>query len=271
MGEQELSPAHLATLRASGLTDEVIAARGYRTVTSKADLKRLGFGSAQQLTPTMVIPIHGVAGGVVLHQHKPDDPRRNKDGKVIKYETQGRSRMALDVPPLVRAQMGDPAVPLIITEGAKKADAAVVRGLCCVALLGVYNFRGTNEAGGKVALADWEMVALNGRSVYICFDSDVMEKPAVYQALVRLKDFLDLKEAHTKLIYLPPGANGAKVGLDDFLAAGSTTQDLLLLAAPDLRRPPADGRNDIPYEMTDAGIVWMKATRDGSMPRRIQS
>jgi hypothetical protein len=35
------------------------------------------------------------------------------------------------------------------------------------ALSGVWNWRGTNEAGGKVALPEWESVALNGRKVYV--------------------------------------------------------------------------------------------------------
>lgn len=264
-----LSAEHLAMLRASGLSDETIEARGYRTVTSKAELKRLGFGPAQLLVPTLLVPIFGVGGEVVLYQHRPDHPRvkvKNGKAKAIKYETPRGARMALDVPPHVRAQMGDPAVPLIITEGVKKADAAVSRGLCCIALLGVWNFRGTNPAGGKVVLPDWGMIALNGRAVYIAFDSDIMEKAEVYRALVSLKEFLDFKKAHTKLIYLPPGGNGSKVGLDDFLAAGSTTQDLFSYATSELRRPPSSGGDDMPYEMTETGIVWMKATRDGAVP-----
>jgi len=39
-------------------------------------------------------------------------------------------------------------LPLFITEGIPKGDAAVTIGLCCIALLGVWNFRGTNDAGG---------------------------------------------------------------------------------------------------------------------------
>ena len=60
-------------------------------------------------------------------------------------------------------------MPLFITEGIPKADAAVSINLCCIALLGVFNFRGSNEVGGKTALADWESVAPNGRTVYIAF------------------------------------------------------------------------------------------------------
>jgi hypothetical protein len=88
--------------------------------------------------------------------------------------------------------------------------------LCCCALLGVFNFRGTNEAGGKTALADWESVVLNDRDVYIVFDSDVyivfdsdvyivfdsdvIEKREVRSALIRLKALLESYKATVKLI-----------------------------------------------------------------------
>ena len=86
-------------------------------------------------------------------------------------------------------------MPLFITEGIKKGDALVSRGLCAIALIGVWNWRGTNEHGGKTAFPAWERVALNGRKVYIVFDSDVMEKVEVYAALSRLKGFLESRGA----------------------------------------------------------------------------
>lgn len=62
-----------------------------------------------------------------------------------------------------------------------------------MSLLGVWNWRGTNDQGGKVALPKWELIALNDRQVHIVFDSDVMLKPQVHAALVRLKNFLEVK------------------------------------------------------------------------------
>jgi hypothetical protein len=64
----------------------------------------------------------------------------------------------------------NPYVPLIVTEGLRKADAAVSVGVCCLGLLGVWNWRGRNEVGGATALVDWERIALKGRSVYLAFD-----------------------------------------------------------------------------------------------------
>lgn len=104
-----------------------------------------------------------------------------KSGKPVKYEFPSGARMIVDVHPLIRKRVQSPRVPLIITEGAKKADAAVSAGLCCISLIGVWTFRGTNEFEGKTVLACWESIALKHqdgtpRDVYLCFDSDAMLK-----------------------------------------------------------------------------------------------
>ena len=114
----------------------------------------------------------------MLYQIRPDSPRI-REGKVIKYEMPAGSRMALDVHPFGLPKLADPTVPLWVTEGIKKGDCLVSRGCCAIALLGVWNWRGTNDYGGKTALADWEFIALHGRQVYIC--------------LVRLRGFLETR------------------------------------------------------------------------------
>jgi Domain of unknown function (DUF3854)/Domain of unknown function (DUF927) len=261
---QLLLPQHIAFLQARAVAPAEIEARGYRSIDRKVRLKELGFSSAQQRVPALLIPVYGVTGEIVTYQSRPDDPRSNDKAKVIKYETIAGSPMALDVPKRIRHLLGDHKEKLFITEGAPKADAAVGQGLCCIAVLGVSSWRGTNEHGGKTALPDWEMIALKARKVYICFDSDVMSKPQVYGALVRLKRFLEMKGATVYLIYLPAGANDAKVGLDDFFAAGHTVAELLALATEKLREPPEDdAERKIPYEATNQGIVWFKGTKDG--------
>ena len=191
-----LSASHRRMLfEESGIGARVAVKRGYRTVTSKAELERLGFGRSQRNVPALLMPIYSPTGEIVLYQSRPNEPRIDKRGKRIKYETPSGAGMALDVHPFCRERLGDPKVPLFITEGLRKGDALVSRGLCAVALIGVWNWRGTNEYGGKMALPEWESVALNGRKVYIVFDSDVMEKQQVYAALCRLKNFLESRGA----------------------------------------------------------------------------
>jgi hypothetical protein len=226
-----LLPHHAALIQASGIAPEVAEARGYCTVTTKSKLRDLGFGEAQRLVPCLLVPIWNVTGNIATYQIRPDEPRV-VDGKPLKYETPRGSRMVLDVPTAAKTRLGDPKIPLFITEGARKADAAVSHELCCISLLGVWNWRGTNEWGGKTALPHWEYFALNDyREVYIVFDSDVMQKPAVQAALRRLKPFLEQRGANVRVIYLPAGPGGEKVGLDDYLAAGHTIQDLLALVS----------------------------------------
>lgn len=174
----------------SAISEKVIEARGYRTVEKKADLKRLGFSDAQRNVPGLLIPIYSPTGEKVLYQYRPDEPRI-KDGKPVKYETPSGSRMTLDVHPFAREMLCDPSAPLLVTEGIKKGDALVSRGLCAVALLGVWNWRGRNANGGLTALPEWEYVALNNRRVHIVFDSDIVLKPEVYAAMLRLKNFLE--------------------------------------------------------------------------------
>lgn len=226
-----LRPEHSHALtQGSGIAADVIARRDYRSVTSRAELMRLGFAESQRLVPGLLIPIWSVSGDLVSYQLRPDSPRI-RDGKPVKYETPAASRMALDVHPAARPLLGDPAIPLWVTEGVKKGDALVSRGQCAIALLGVWNWRGSNDAGGKTALADWESIALNGRRTLLVFDSDVMLKVAVHQALVRLGAFLQQRGADVWYVYLPQGEHGQKVGVDDFLVASGSVENLLSFAA----------------------------------------
>ena len=251
---------HWKFLRERSVADDVAAARGYQSAIRKADLEKLGFGRTQQLVAALVIPVWSVRREIESYQLRPDTPRLNDKGKPRKYEMKSGSRMLLDVHPRLSrrcengkpALIGDPAVPLFVTEGIPKADSAVSIGLCCLALLGVWNWRGSNKSGGKAALADWELVALSNRQVYIAFDSDVMENRQVHSALTRFKALLESRKATVKLIYLPAGGHGEKVGLDDFIArekaadrSDAEIRDALLaLATHELRKPAtqaADG------------------------------
>ncbi len=248
----QLLPGHEARIAGSAIAPDVACERGYRSVIVKADLQLLGFSERQRNVPALLIPIRNVYGDLVTYQIRPDHPRIDKNGKALKYETVKGSRMALDVPSRARKWLGDPARPLFVTEGSRKADAAVSSGLCCVALQGVWSWRGKNEDDGTVALPDWEVVALNGRSVYIVFDSDVMQKVPVHKALARLKLLLESRQANVLVVYLPPGKGGAKVGLDDFLAAGGSVQDLCALATADLRPMPEGADRDSDFAKNQA-------------------
>ena len=259
-----LLPQHKKMLDASNISNDLIKIREYRSVTSKQELKRLGFNTAQsQCVPALVIPTYRPCGEPGLIQMRPDLPRRFPDGRTAKYEMPGKERMVLDVPPPVRVHIRNPKVPLYIPEGIKKGDSLASAGACAAALLGVTCWRGTNEYGGKTSLDDWADVALNDRDVYIVFDSDVMRKLAVYYALRDLATWLKGRGARVYFIYLPEGPDGAKTGVDDYLT-NKTLQDLNALATPVLRPGPnGDAEAEKVYEETAGGLVWNRPTNNG--------
>lgn len=261
-----LLPHHLAMLQASGIAPDVIRAREYRSAITRLELRKLGFNDTQsQCFPALILPTFRPCGEQGIAQIRPDSPRRFASGRIAKYEMPGKERLCLDVPPTVRKDIGDPKVPLFITEGIKKGDALASVGVCVIALLGVTCWRGTNEQGGKTALPDWVDVALNERDVFIVFDSDVMRKKSVYAALRSLREWLQSRGAKVFLIYLPTGDGGAKIGVDDFLASGKSLDDLLRLATDTLLPCPGEENeeDETPYKATQGGLVWYKPSGDG--------
>ena len=246
----DLTERHLAMLRASAITDEVIAARGYRTLPRGAGtveaLQGLGFSYKQARDVShddvLLLPIRPPDGTNGLYMIRPDNPRvfdgdKLPDGTrkqtVLKYEQPEGATNRLDVNPLVQDALADPGVDLWITEGIKKGDALASAGLCAVALPGgVWGFMGRNTKGASTVIADLDYIAWKDketgtqRTVWIVFDSDVMGKDGVRKALARLTTILRNKGASVFPVYLPDGPNGSKQGVDDFLANGGTV-DLL--------------------------------------------
>lgn len=242
---------HLRELtEGSGIPLDLILERVYRTIETRRTLDEEGFSPSQQRViysregkHAIGMPIHWPGRDPVLGVIKPDAPRiQAKNQKPRKYEVRAGLGMVLDSPPRCHADLNNPNVPLYITEGIKKVDAGAARGGCWIGLLGVYGWRGTNEHGGKVALPELEDVALNGRRVYLIFDSDIMEKQNVHQALGRLKQLLESRGADVRVVYLPGGENGEKVGVDDYFVAhpDATLDSLHALAEKNLRRLPRE-------------------------------
>lgn len=233
-----LSENHFKMLaKESGITDQMIQERGYRTITSEGDLVQFGFSPAQRRVPGLLIPLHTTDGKVGLHVYRPDNPRtyedrskRETDGlrpvKVLKYEIPKGAGVRVDCPPACLKTLQNPTIPLLVTEGQKKADSLASHGACVIDLLGVWNFKGRNEFGGTTILADFDFIAWENRLVRIVFDSDVMYKPSVRLALERLTEILQRKGATVSAIYLPNHPSGAKWGVDDWLADGHTLQEL---------------------------------------------
>jgi hypothetical protein len=229
----ELLQSHLDMLtKGSGLSLAAIRERGYRSVLGKAELRVHHFLPRQCRTPGLLLPVCPPDGSNGLYCYRPDNPRQTADGKVLKYELPAGCSVRLDVPPRCRPALADPTIPLWLTEGQKKADALASRGLCAVALLGVWNFLGRDETGSVKLLADFDYIAWRGRTVNIVFDSDVMVKPAVRKALDRLTEHLQRKGATVNAVYLPNLPDGSKCGVDDYLLTHSVAELQALVEQP---------------------------------------
>lgn len=246
-----LNQVHLRMLvEARGIALEVVQERGYCSLDDPEEVQGLGFSKTQaRLAPVLAIPLWDVHRQQTRWQIRPDTPRQFKDGKVGKYEGPKGSHLQLDVHPRVQPLLGDPAQPLWITEGIPKGDALVTHGVCAIALQGVSGFQGSNEHKGKVILPDWRHVALNGRTVYVVFDSDIYHKPDVDRDLKALYAFLRSREAIPRLVQWPEEYRTKKWGVDDFLAQGHSLQDLLAMVPPQgplPPRPPRFASNGVP-------------------------
>jgi hypothetical protein len=202
-----IGPEHAERL--SHLSPEVVSARGYTTVGpgQRRQLAQFGYLDYQQREGLLIPRCPVLLGGNVSgSQLRPTNPRRDRRGRIIKYETPSGQLNCLDAHPLIRPLLRQVSTPLFVTEGCIKSDMAVSYGLCCVALSGVWNWRGSEVRGGApVSLPDWEYLALQGRHVFIVFDADVVTKKSVHDSLVRLKPFLEHKGALVRIVYLESG------------------------------------------------------------------
>jgi len=227
-----LSDAHYRLLSVDSLiSDAEIIATGFCSVDKFGQLRAFGFSRTQAKTvPGLLVPMHGVDGLLYSHQFRSNDPYNPK----LKYVSPPKSRNRLSVSPQRFHDLANPDIPLLFTEGIRKRcaiDSAITIGtnVVPISLVGVWGWRCTNEDGGKVAVPDFESIALNGRTVYLCFDSDAMTKKEVHEALSRFSRFLSSKQARVKVLYLPHGDDDSKTGADDYLAAGHSLAEMLTL------------------------------------------
>lgn len=234
----------------SGIAVEIILERGYRSVLGKKQLADLSFSKAQQRTPGLLIPLHAPDGSPAGYQYRPDHPRPNPKGKPIKYETPAGAGIRIDMPRRCQTAAGNLAIPLWITEGAKKADTLASQGICAVNLSGVWGFKGKNLLGGIAISADLDNIAFNDREVNLAFDSDITDKPEVRQAMNRLAEHLHRRDAQVFIARLPQDPAGKKVGVDDYLLI-HTIEELLAL-----REAHVSEKAEHRYECREDGLGY---------------
>jgi len=203
-----LAEKHRKELLDSAISDDVIASRGYTTVTNPKALP-VEFTGEQRRLDGLLIPIRNTEGEIASYQLKPRTPR-TFNGKAAKYEHAKGGRMCLDVPDAARPYLLDTEATLWVTEGTKKVDSAVSNGIpCTIGLPGVWMWQQHGPA-----LPDWRDIALKGREVVIAFDSDVMTKSSVRSALEQLTGFLRYRNAIVRFCLLPQGEKRDERGVN---------------------------------------------------------
>ena len=219
-----LSNAHRRMLYdESGIDPGVVAERGYYTARLRSEVP--GAFKDYQRRRGLVVPMFSPDGETVGYQLRPDKPRKGGP----KYETPGGISPVVDVHPRMLEEVRYGGGPLLITEGAKTGDAATSRGIPTVVLAGVWMWCVPKVKPYRLKPC-FDHIRLEGRKVYVAFDSDCMSKAGVQDALAALVAALKGRGALVKVIYLPDADDGSKQGVDDYLAAGGTVREMFLLA-----------------------------------------
>src|SRR5215210_1427979 len=219
-----LSDSHRRMLfEESGIDPGVAAERGYYTARKRSEVPEAF--KPYQLRLGLVVPMYSPDGETVGYQLRPDRPRKGGP----KYETPGGVSPVVDVHPRMLEEVRYGSGPLLITEGAKTGDAATSWGIPTVVLAGVWMWCVPKAKPYRLKPC-FDHVQLEGREVYVAFDSDCMSKEGVQDALAALVTALEDRGAAVKVIYLRDAPDGSKQGVDDYLAAGGTVREMFLLA-----------------------------------------
>src|SRR6266542_3698487 len=174
MDSPSLHAEALEDLRRSGLTDATIIAAGLYTP-PPGDLQRLlSARLVDKVRHVLVFPYDGASNGIPMRRAdefvrcKLFPPVADGQGHTIRYYQRAGTPPRLYVPVPARAALADPTVPLLITEGEKKALKANQEGLASVAVGGLWNW----QTSGR-PLADFDRIDWVERETVIVSDSDV--------------------------------------------------------------------------------------------------
>src|SRR5262245_12383025 len=143
-----LAPEHLDDLRASGLTDETIAALHYCSL-RPADIP------VQKAESAYALPYFNLDGSVNCFKRVKLVPAiKDSKGHVQKYWQEKDSAPSLYLPPLLKwsAVAKNTNIELVIPEGEKKAAAGCQSGLIAPGIGGVWNWSARLDSGERLVL-----------------------------------------------------------------------------------------------------------------------
>jgi hypothetical protein len=147
-----------------------------------------------------------------------------------------------------------PALPLLLTEGAKKAGALLSIGIPTIAAPGIWNPSRKGESGRAELLPELAAAPLRGRPCWVLFDHSDRRNADEPKAARRLGRLLE-RQGATVLVGTCPGPHK---GADDHLAAGGSWEELAAALAP-LTTAPVLPRLRQPDVVAPAG-QWLGVT-----------
>lgn len=235
----KLYPHHLKEFAASGLSLEQVQQAGHESI-DPSTARLLGFPdrvsilfnyfdtSGKPYTRSDGKPWKRVKPGWTVEELEEDDEKpkylSSKDEGCRPYY----SRLA-DWSKVRRSTK----IPVLLTEGEKKSDKACADGFPTIGLGGVSSWvdRRSGKPKGE-PIPELDEIEWAGRKTFICFDSDIVEKPGVSGEVFKLSCHLADQCATPYVVLLPNEIDGSKNGLDDFLVRhGREAFEMLLKAA----------------------------------------
>lgn len=205
-------PDHLADLRKSGLTDETLLAMGVYSV-PPADITRLLGWNPPQVLSALAFPYPKTDGFVRL---KVFPSYQDKSGHTVKYLQPKGTPPHLYVLPVVEAILTNPALPLAVAEGEKKAAAMTQAGIMAVGVGGIWAW---TEAKTHALIPELDRITWVEREVTLYFDSDIWHRPDLLNAVYALGKELEERGARVSVTIIEQQQGMDKAGIDDFLVA----------------------------------------------------
>lgn len=164
----------------------------------------------------------GLPMGTRYGQVKPSEPHiidPTNPGKTAKYLTPSGMEPDAITLALSRHEVdkkywvdvhADLSIPIVFTEGVKKAGSGLTIGVPTIAFSGVWNW----GKDGKLAPITDEWVQA-GRVILIAFDSDYVDKPSCRKAILKLAELIAAKGAIPLIVVW----DDRYKGMDDFIKA----------------------------------------------------
>ncbi|HJE84404.1 MAG TPA: DUF3854 domain-containing protein, partial [Corynebacterium amycolatum] len=209
----KLTDVHLAELRRSGISDEVIDSSG---VYSARNIEALPaplqwIGSHAGALPSLVFPMEEAGVGETW-QVKPATPITFSDGSVAKYVAPSHRSGAIVPSFIERRAITDATERVVIVEGTKQALAVTSVTDETTAVFGISGITGWMGGDNGPSIAFSQVM---GYVVYVVPDADAATNRAVYDGARKLGEHLEQWGAACVRFVRVPG--GKKAGIDDVL------------------------------------------------------